>query len=58
MSEKPNLIVDLTFNFSLRIISLQKYWSQKENSILQISYSEVGHQLEPMLEKHKEQKVR
>jgi hypothetical protein len=58
MSDKPNLIVDLTFGFSLKIIRFTEELESKKKFNLAINYSEVEHQLALMYGKHKVRRVK
>jgi hypothetical protein len=44
MSEKPNLIVDLTLNFSLKIIAFTEVLESQESLTWLINYLEAVHQ--------------
>lgn len=58
MESKPNLIVDLTFSFSLKIISFTEILESQRNITWLINYSEAVLPSGQMLGKLKGQRVR
>lgn len=56
-NDKDNLIVRLTFDFALRIIAFSEEIRQMNRFEMLHKFLEVEHQLEPISEKPKMQKV-
>ena len=53
-----NILVDLTFDFALRIIDFTEQIKEQKNTGWQTSYLDQEQVLEPTLVKHKMQKVK